>query len=191
MAGKLLIKILLIGALACPVIARAENQGWSQPAQVTLGGEHCVTYKATIRADLLIVAAKHHHDWHSYAMDNDVRAEEQLAGKTSLGVEAPTTIEVAGVKTRGHWRQSEPVDMSQPEIRWYRWGFEGDAVFVTAIDPSSITDEVTVKVRGQVCDDKRCQQVNVKLELAAESISDQAAKELPTLLAVKKPKSSS
>ena len=34
--------------------------------------------------------------WHTFAMDNERRAAEKLAGKTSLGIDQPTQIKVSG-----------------------------------------------------------------------------------------------
>ena len=67
-------------------------------------------------------------------MDNKLRAQEKLAGKRSLGIDSPTEIVFAeGLELNGPWYQSVPRDFSKPELRWYSWGFEGQALFVAKV----------------------------------------------------------
>ena len=78
----------------------------------------------------LVIQATHEAGWHTFAMDNKLRAQEKLAGKRSLGIDGPTEIAVTqGLELAGPWHQSVPKEFSKPELRWYSWGFEGQ-VFV-------------------------------------------------------------
>ena len=54
--------------------------------------------------------------WHSYAIDNEVRAAARLAGAESLGVEMPTSFEVQGATVVGTWLQTPPEDLSDREL---------------------------------------------------------------------------
>ena len=58
----------------------------------------------------------------------------KLAGKKSLGIDRPTEIVASGgMQTVGPWYQSPPKDFSQPELRWFSWGFERQALFVAKV----------------------------------------------------------
>jgi len=65
-------------------------------------------------------------------MDNDKRASAKLAGKKALSVDKPTQLQPEGIEITGSWLQSQPKDFSQPDLRIFSWGFEGDARFVGA-----------------------------------------------------------
>jgi len=161
-----LLCLLSICASSLSLRAADLDSGWSEPVAVTLGNETCVTYRAILQDNWLIVRADHHDGWHSYALDNELRVAEQLAGRPALGVEAPTTIEVCGVETTGPWRQTPPVDFSKPDLRWYRFGFDGRSYFAIQLahPPGK---PVQINIRGQTCDEKRCQRVDVQIAVSA------------------------
>lgn len=177
--------MLLDVIVAVSLLGFAEAN-WSEPVAVRSGNQVCVTYKAQIQGSYLVISADHEGPWHTYAMDNDVRAKEKLAGKPSLGVEEPTSIEVDGVSTQGAWLQTKPKDLSQPELRWYRWCFSDDALFAIKIDPATLGDEVTVNVTGQVCDLQRCLRVDAVLNVDQAARSSEVAREVGGLTPVKR-----
>ena len=80
---------------------------------------------------------------------SDVR-RKRWQGKMSLGVEESTEVLVTGgLRVTGDWYQSDPQDFSQPELRWYSYGFEGRALLAAQVertgDPAA---EVTVRGAG-------------------------------------------
>ena len=128
-----------------------------------------VSYRARLDGEYLVVRAKHEPGWHTCAMDNKVRAEEKLAGRRSLGIDAPTEIEVAeGLELAGGWLQTPPQDLSKPELRWFTWGFEGSALFVAKVRRTGV-GPARISVRGQACNETSCQAIDVALPLALDS----------------------
>jgi hypothetical protein len=141
----------------------AGAQSWTEPVEVRSGMQRCVTYRAALQGEYLVIEAVHEPSWHTYAMDNVQRATRQLAGQPSLGVELPTEIELgAGLTAVAPWYQSTPKDLSRPDIQWYTWGFEGRARFVVKVRQTGMT-ETTLRIRGQVCDSSSCLSVDVSL----------------------------
>ena len=65
---------------------------WSAPVHVLHELKPCVTYRAKIDGDLLVVQAAIQPGWHTFAIDNERRAAEKLAGKPSLGIDQPTVL---------------------------------------------------------------------------------------------------
>lgn len=156
---------------------------WTEPGAVKMGVETCVEYQAKIEGGYLTVRATHFGDWHTYAMDNELRAAEKLAGKMSLGIDAPTRITVTGgVKTTGGWLQSEPVDLSRPEIRWYTFGFEEPAFFVTKIERVG-NGPAEIAVRGQACTATQCK--NIELTLSVPVVESGSRPDLGSLVEVR------
>src|SRR5687767_4282695 len=103
---------------------------WTQPVEVRHDSQLVAAYQAKWNGDFLIVRAAIQPGWHTFAMDNKQRQQEKLAGKPSLGIEKPTEVTVTGgLAPAGTWLQSPPKDFSKPEIQWFSWGFEGEAVF--------------------------------------------------------------
>ena len=89
--------------------------------QVWLDDMPAVSYSARVEGDWLVVEANHEPGWHTYSMDNVVRARER-SGKTRPETELPTAITpLDGLTIQGAWRQSPPLDLSTPDIRWYTW----------------------------------------------------------------------
>lgn len=126
--------------------------------EVWLGDELAVTYRARIEGKWLVVEATHEPGWHTYAMDN-VRRAREASGKDAPETELPTVITPSdGLVLTGDWRQSRPVDLSQPDIRWFTWGFEDKAFFAARLisaEPSG-----WVRINGQACTAERCAMVD-------------------------------
>ena len=147
-------------------VAVADGPVWSAPVEVKRGDETAVTYRAALIGDVLVVEAKHAENWHTYSMDNLVRARE-ATGSESPATELPTRIEVTGgLEVVGPWHQTAPKDLSDPSIKWYTWGFEGVARFAAKVR-SVGDDAATVVVHGQSCNASSCAMVEgVRLEVA-------------------------
>jgi hypothetical protein len=140
---------------------------WTEPVHVFHDENLCVSYTARLDGPFLIVKAQVAPGWHTFTMDNRIRAQEALAksGKPVLGMDQPTRFTVTGGwKVAGPWLQSAPADFSKPDKNWFSWGYEGDALFaakVTGAGPGKI------QVRGQSCSDKSCRNIDVEIELPA------------------------
>ena len=74
-------------------------QDWSPAVEVIHDETICLKYQARIDGDVLLVRAQIAPNWHTFAMDNKIRATERLAGKRSLGQDKPTSIAVSGSVT--------------------------------------------------------------------------------------------
>src|SRR5580693_10713429 len=108
--------------------------GWTAPVEVRFQEDLCLSYKARLDGPFLVVRATVEPGWHTFAMDNKQRAEEKLAGKRSLGIDHPTEIVLSGgLEAVGPWYQSAPKNFSKPELRWFSWGYEQQAFFVTRV----------------------------------------------------------
>src|SRR5262245_56374790 len=104
--------ILLMAAF---VAARAGD--WSAPADVQHDFKTVVSYRAMLNGDTLVVEARLEPGWHTFAMDNQRRADEKLAGKMSLGIDRATEIRLdAGFEATGGWMQTPPKDFSKPDL---------------------------------------------------------------------------
>ncbi len=139
---------------------------WSTPVEATArGGSTLVTCRARLAGDFLVVEVKPVDGWHVYAMDNEQRAKAALAGKTSLGVEENTEVLVRdGLMPVGDWFQTEPKDFSQPELRWYSYGFEGRSLLASRVRRTG-AGPATIEVRAQACDSGSCIRVDAQLKL--------------------------
>ena len=140
------------------------ESGWSTPVVVGRELENCVSYRARIQGEYLVVEASHGSGWHTYALDNEIRAEEMLAGQESLGVELPTSFEVRGAKVVGPWLQTEPEDLSEVDIQWYTFGFSDTATFAAKIQDVGTTP-IVIGVRGQVCNADICRDIEIDVRL--------------------------
>lgn len=146
-------------ALAVPQMVWAD--AWSATARAEgRDGTVLVTCRSKLSGEYLLVELQAADGWHVYAMDNERRAKEALAGKMSLGVEESTEVLVGGgLRVIGDWYQSDPQDFSQPKLRWYSYGFEGTALMAARVERTgSPTAEVTV--RAQACDNESCVRVD-------------------------------
>ena len=139
---------------------------WSAEAQAEArDGTVLVACRSRLAGDHLLVELRARDGWHVYAMDNEQRAKKALAGKMSLGVEQNTEIVVAsGLRVVGDWHQSAPEDFSQPELRWYSYGFEGTSLFAAKVERED-AEFATVQVRAQACDSASCVSVDAELQV--------------------------
>lgn len=152
---------VFLGALLAVTAATAGE--WSAPVEVKIETELCVAYRAKIDGEYLVVEAAPGDGWHVYAMDNELRSKEALAGKMSLGVDGPTQVTLTGgLQPAGEWLQSAPQDYSKPDMRWYTWGYEAPATFATKVTGGGPTE---IGIRGQACDATRCKNIDVSLTL--------------------------
>ena len=146
---------------------------WSETAGLRRDLRPLVSYRAKLEGEFLVVQADHEEGWHTCAMDNKIRAEEKLAGKQSLGIDAPTEISVTE-ELAGGWRQSPPADFSKPELRWFTWGFEESALFVAKVRRTG-DGPARISVRGQACSEASCQNIDLNLSLSLTSWNPVAA----------------
>jgi hypothetical protein len=148
-------------SFACASMTMAAE--WGAPVDVLHDFKPCVTYRAKIEGDVLAIEATIQPGWHTFAIDNEQRAAEKLAGKASLGIDQPTKIKVGeGVEVTGPWFQTAPKDFSKPAMRWYSFGFEGQAMFAAKVH-SSGSGPAQIELRGQACTDKTCKNIDVML----------------------------
>jgi hypothetical protein len=169
-----------------PLLLLAFAQDWSPAVDVIHDETICIKYQAKVEGDVLQVRARIAPGWHTFAMDNKVRATERLAGKRSLGQDKPTSIEVTGpVAPTGNWHQSEVKDFSKPEQNWFSWGFENEVVFATKLMPGSGAGPVTLAIKGQTCSESTCKNIDATLTLPDVKLG--AASALPAgLIAVRR-----
>ena len=159
--------MLLVFCVTVPALA-AEPIPWTKEIVVYNGAETVVRFSAGLTKEYLIVRAIHKKDWHTYAIDNELRANEALAGKASLGVEQGLSLEVQGdLKFDGGWLQSAPKDLSKPELRWFTFGFEDRAYFVRKLTKDSARS-AEVQVSGQACSGETCCRVQVVLPVGPD-----------------------
>jgi hypothetical protein len=138
---------------------------WTSPVEVRHDVQKCVSYRAKLNGDFLVIEATHEAGWHTYAMDNKLRAQEKLAGKRSLGIDRPTEIVLGeGLELTGPWYQSVPKDLSKPELRWYTWGFERQALFVAKVQALG-AGPANLAVRGQACSDTTCKNIDLAISV--------------------------
>ena len=144
----------------------AQTGGWSDPAEVRYEDQVCVSYRARIDGPYLVVRATVGPGWHTFAMDNEQRAKEKLAGKQPLSIDKSTEIAPAGLQLEGVWYQTAPKDLSHPELRWFSWGFDKEATFVAKVTRvQGAKSQLTI--RGQACTDKICKNVDTTLSLSS------------------------
>ncbi len=163
------------GALSLMILAGflppAEAADWTRPVEVTWEGQRCLSYRARLDGAYLLVEATPGTGWHTFTMDNALRAAEKLAGKMSLGTELPTEILVEeGLELDGPWLQTPPKDFSKPEMRWYSWGYDERTLFAaktrrTGPGPAGLS------IRGQVCNEDTCRNVDVRISLPLDGTS--------------------
>lgn len=165
--------MLLLGVACAPA---AEPGGWTEPVEVRSDETLCVSYRARLDGSFLVVQATHEAGWHTTAMDNQKRAMERLRGRQSLGIDHPTRITVSGgLAVAGPWHQSPPKDYSKPELLWFTWGFEGQAVFMAKVRPAG-AGPARIAIRGQACTESTCKSVDVAITLPrAGFVADAAA----------------
>jgi hypothetical protein len=156
---------------------------WTPAVEVRHDETLSISYQAKLDGPNLVVRAKIEPGWHTFAMDNQVRAEEKLAGKPSLGIDRPTKITLTGgLQVAGPWLQTAPLEFSKPELRWFSWGFERQALFAARVRRSA-GGTVRIGIRGQACTETVCRNIDVTIPLALgkpnqEAATDAALKDL-------------
>ena len=160
-------RVLIGAALSLALSTVLLAGGWSAPARAEArDGRVLVTCRSMLAGEFLVVELEPAAGWHVYAMDNEARAKRALAGKMSLGVEQNTQVIVTGgLQPVGGWYQSEPLDFSQPELRWYSYGFDGRSLFATKVRRGE-EPWAKVTVRAQACDSASCVSVEAEMELS-------------------------
>lgn len=166
----------LAALLALSGAAGAGDPVWSKPAVVANRSIPCITYRARIAGEWLLVEMKPAPGWHSFALDNQQRAEEALAGKKSLGIEASTKIEpLDELQLVGPWRQPEPLDLSKPDLRWYTFGFDSKTLLACRINPDTLGPagrrQAEIRITGQACNDSSCRNIDLKVTIAEPQIT--------------------
>jgi hypothetical protein len=155
---SLLAMMLLCNELFWVVAHQAARQQdvWTPPVAAMRRTLKVASYRARLAGDVLVIEATHEPGWHTYALDNLERAKKR-AGEPPLGIEKSTQIEVdGGLKVAGRWRQSPPKNLSQPEIKWFTWGFEGTALFAVKVERSGVGKEAVIRINGQACKATTC-----------------------------------
>ena len=145
----------------------------------------CLTYYARLDGPYLAVRVRVEPVWHTFAMDNKQRAEEKLAGKPALSVDRATEITlVGGLEAIAPWYQSPPTDFSRPQLRWFSWGFDHEAVFVTKVRHSSAAP-TRIAIRGQACTESICKNIETSIILSSKPGRDGNEIDLKTLVPVR------
>ena len=171
---------LFVCALSCVAA------DWSEPGEVRHDDKLVLTYRAAWDGEYLVLRAAIEPGWHTFVMDNKQRQQEKLAGKPSLGIEKSTAVKTeGGLQVTGPWRQAPPQDMSKPDIQWYTWGYEREAVFAAKAQKNGAAP-AQVEVTGQACAQEICKNIDVTLTVP---VSDKPGKlteaNLSSLVALK------
>jgi DsbC/DsbD-like thiol-disulfide interchange protein len=145
---------------------------WTKPVEVLHDEHKAMSYRARWSAPYLIVEASLEPGWHTFSMDNNRRAAEKLAGRPSLGNDLPTSIEVSGgLEVDGPWYQRPPKDFSKPDLQWYSFGFEKEALFVAKVRRTTGAGPAKLEIRGQACTEKICKGVDVEIAVPLSASS--------------------
>ena len=138
--------------------AAAQEAEEPAPQEVWFGDDVAVTYEARLEGDWLVVEARHEPGWHTYAMDNLERARE-ATGRERPDTELPTRLTPSPeIELASDWRQTAPTDLSQPDLRWYTWGFEDRSFFAARVERADAGG--WVQVDAQACTDRFCAMVD-------------------------------
>jgi hypothetical protein len=163
---------LILLALACA--QAAPPAAWTESVEVRHDDNLCLSYKARLDGPFLVVQATVEPGWHTFAMDNKQRAAEKLAGKPPLSIDRATEITLTGgLQAVGPWYQTPPKDFSKPELRWFSWGFEQQALFAAKIRHSG-SEPARIAIRGQACTETTCKNIDVTISLPLTSASKDA-----------------
>ena len=138
---------------------------WSQPAEVRHEDALAIAYTARVDGSYLVVSATVGQGWHTFALDNDKRVLEKLAGQPALSMDKPTEIAPTGVTVEGGWRQTTPKEFSRPELRMYSFGYDREAVFAAKVRRAG-PGPVKLRIRGQACTETVCKNIDVPLTVA-------------------------
>jgi hypothetical protein len=169
---RLLIFLMAAGAFAAD---------WTAPVEIRHEDELSIAYQARLDGDFLLVKATIGPGWHTFSMDNQRRVDEKLAGKKAISNDRPTgIIATGGLQTVGPWYQSPPKDFSHPELRWFSWGFEGQALFAAKVRRAG-PGATKVALRGQACTSTVCKNIDVAISLPPATPSGSATVNLKEL----------
>ena len=147
---------------------------WTDAVDVRHDFKRCVSYRARLDGEFLVVQATPEAGWHTYAMDNKQRAEEKLAGRESLGIDSPTEIRLTqGLEVLGPWYQSPPKDFSKPELQLFTWGFDGQTLFAAKVRRSG-AGPAQIAISGQACTETICNKIDVAIALPLVGASTDA-----------------
>lgn len=152
------------------------TESWTPPVEAKKGKLKVAAYQAQLAGDILVIRVTHETGWHTYALDNLERAKKK-AGEPPLGIEKNTQLAVSGgLKVVGKWRQSVPKDLSQPEINWLTWGFEGVTFFAAKVERTSGAEAV-ITINGQGCQATTCVMIDdLEIRLPLHDAPREAAK---------------
>ncbi|MFN0106185.1 MAG: protein-disulfide reductase DsbD domain-containing protein [Bryobacteraceae bacterium] len=175
---------LLLLAFAAFAVSAAE---WSKPAEIVVDDEIRATYRARVDdGGRLLIQLTLANGWHTFAMDNEIRANEKLAGKKALGMDKPTSFVVAGgLAVEGPWMQPAPADFSKPELRIFSWGFEKQALFAAKAKRTANEPRAQVAIKAQACTESICKNIDTSLELDLTLAPGPTEPALSTLTAVR------
>jgi hypothetical protein len=158
---------------------------WTAPVEVRHEDAVCVAYRARLDGPYLVVRAAVGPGWHTFAMDNQKRAEEKLAGKPGLSVDKATEIVPSGgLEIEGPWMQTPPRDFSRPELRWFSWGFDQQAVFAAKVKRTG-GPSANLRVRGQACTETICKNIDVTIALPVGAPTATSELDLKQLIPVR------
>ena len=153
--------------LAILIAVSAMAADWTAPVEVRHEDELSISYQARLDGDMLLVRATLGPGWHTFAMDNKRRVDEKLAGKPAISNDRPTEIVASGgLQPVGGWYQTPPKDFSHPELRWFSWGFEGQALFAAKVRRAA-AGPTKLALRGQACTATVCKNIDLALSLPA------------------------
>lgn len=140
---------------------------WSKPVEIVVDDAICATYRARVDSDgNLTVRLTLADGWHTFAMDNQIRANEKLAGKKALGMDKPTSFTVTGgLAVDGPWKQPALLDFSKPELRIFSWGFEKQALFAAKAKRVGGERAARIGIKAQACTPTVCKDISKELEL--------------------------
>jgi hypothetical protein len=158
---------------------------WTEPVEVRHEDELCIAYQARLSGEFLTVRATLGPGWHTFAMDNKRRVDEKLAGKQPISVDRATEIVAGGgLQTVGSWYQSPPKDFSHPELRWFSWGFEKQALFAVKVRRSG-AGAGKLSLRGQACTATVCKNIDLAISLPSANPGGAAGVDLKDLVQVR------
>jgi DsbC/DsbD-like thiol-disulfide interchange protein len=170
--------------LTAALVFPSNAADWTPPVEVRSQENLCLTYQARLDGPYLVIRAKIEPGWHTFAMDNKQRAEEKLAGKKALSVDKATEITLTGgLLPVAPWYQSPPKDFSRAQLRWFSWGFDRDALFVTKVKQSA-TAPTEITIRGQACTAEVCKNIDSTISLPATILATTPEVDLKALIPV-------
>ena len=176
---------LLAILIALSIVPGAVAADWTAPVEVRHEDELSISYQARLDGDMLVVRATLGPGWHTFAMDNKRRVEEKLAGKPAISNDRPTEIVASGgLQTVGSWYQTPPKDFSHPELRWFSWGFEGQALFAAKVRRAA-AGPTKLAFRGQACTATVCKNIDLAVSLPAANLAGVTGVNLKELVPVR------